>query len=94
MFIKSVPNHFIYTFIWLQLLVDNDSREWVLATLNSCVNENNVLDITSFFCDVDIMIANNDQTNIIDSRLMSALKIMTSKTRAQLRRLECVLFEI
>ena len=80
--------------IHLQLLVEDTSLNWVMLTLDNCVNEDNVLEISSLFCDLGMLIAKNDELNIFEQGIIGSLKNVVVKIRASLRRLECILFDI
>ena len=85
---------FIHFFEFIQLLVEKSSQNWIIVALNSCVNEENVLEISSLFCDIEMMLAKNTDRSLVDSRIIPDLKTMLSRNRIELRRLECSLLEI
>ena len=74
--------------------MDDNSQQWILNALNSCVTVDNVLEISSLFCDIDELLTTSDEIDLLDPRVVPALRISTRNTRAELRRLECSLFGI
>lgn len=62
--------------------------------MSLCATADNVLEISSLFYNIEELLSADDKVDLVDNRIVPALKIMTRNTRAELRRLECSLFGI
>ena len=77
----------------VELAVEASTVDWILATLSKGVHEENVLEISQFFYEIDLVLAVEGQS-LIDCKLQSAFKKASTSIRAHLRRMECQIFEI